>query len=362
MTAISLGLGATSPAVLSPRRQGPTPPPLPLRYKWTIDSANFVPWTINDGSAPAGDDGTSITNAGYFTFALNGETWEVVDFCLETSYSAVSLINGATYDDEGGGGAFSNDSYVNSASFVKWGGNYWLDLFWVGSAVLAAMEAGDDAAVVPLEPFTDLGGGAYGGSVESDYTANNALRYLGVGVAGTITLAVLTPTLRYRWTLATVSGNCFGLVGAPGDTPSGDDGGGIAGTPTCYFDLEDDGFGGYNVVNYNIGTTASNPGPQFPAVDYNVGAGGTAYSNDDPACNESVQFQDATANSIFSLYWAPGSLFAAMTAGVDGTLVPLLSYPDGTAGNTAEYDTTLDLNRYLNSGSTLELTVLYIYP
>lgn len=146
-------------------------------YTWTISYADFGVFAPNDSSFPSGDDDANLI--GSFTLTkISPGNYAMTSYYLETGFGNFSNMNGAIYENTDGGSNFSNDSLSMSTSFTDWEGNYQLDLFWTGNALLNAMNADANGAEVFLEGFVDLGGGAYGGSVESDYTANNMLRFL----------------------------------------------------------------------------------------------------------------------------------------------------------------------------------------
>lgn len=147
-------------------------------YTWTISLANFGAFAENDGvSVPSGDDAASLI--GSFTLVSDGMGGFVFSaFEVESGSGANSGISGTIYDDASGGDLFSNDGFSQSVSFVEWEGNYQLDLFWTGNAMLNAMNSNTNGAMVFLQGLVDMGGGAYAGSVETDFTPNNMLRYL----------------------------------------------------------------------------------------------------------------------------------------------------------------------------------------
>ena len=146
-------------------------------YTWTISNANFGAFGPSDGSAPpsGADDANLIVSFTLVSDGMGG--YNVTSFYLESGFGSISNINGAIYDDPSGASAFTNDGLSASQSFVDWEGNYQLDLFWTGNAVLNAMNSMNNGAVVFLDGLIDMGGGAYGGSVESDITQNQ-VRYL----------------------------------------------------------------------------------------------------------------------------------------------------------------------------------------
>lgn len=164
-------------------------------YTWTISNADFGAYAPNDGTPPSGNDDANLI--GQFTLTKVGLNYVMTGFYLETGYGNNSLVNGAIYDPGDGGSAsgFSNDGLSQSVSFTDWEGNYQLDLFWTGNALLNAMNSNSNGAMVFLQGLVDLGGGGYGGSVETDYTDNNMLRFLICadeceGGGGTLTLSI----------------------------------------------------------------------------------------------------------------------------------------------------------------------------
>jgi hypothetical protein len=146
-------------------------------YTWTISLADFGAFSPNDGSPPSGDDDANLIGSFTLTKVSPG-VYSMTSYYLETGFGNFSNVNGAIYEHTDGSSNFTNDGLAASTSFTDWEGNYQLDLFWTGNALLNAMNSDNDGALVFLEGLVDLGGGAYGGSVESDYTANNMLRYL----------------------------------------------------------------------------------------------------------------------------------------------------------------------------------------
>lgn len=151
-------------------------------YTWTISYADFGAYAPNDGSTyPSGYDNANNDGAtliGAFTLTKVGPNYVMTSYYLETGYGNFSLENGAIYEYADGGSSFSNDGLAGSVSFTDWEGSYQLDLFWTGNALLNAMNSNSNGAMVYLEGLVDMGGGAFGGSVEADYTDNNMLRYL----------------------------------------------------------------------------------------------------------------------------------------------------------------------------------------
>jgi hypothetical protein len=167
-------------------------------YTWTFSNTNFGAFAVNDGSVPSGlDEGTV---SGSFTLVSDGMGGYIFSaFEIETGLGN-SMVAGTIYDAASVGnlvdGSFSNDGFASSVTFVEWEGNYQLDLFWTGNAMLNAMNSNTNGAMVFLQGLTDLGNGAYSGSTETDFTTN-MLRYLSCsdqqiceGAGGMLTLSI----------------------------------------------------------------------------------------------------------------------------------------------------------------------------